>query len=318
MGTGEDLVGGPSPPIASTAIGSTVCRSARRVIRRRRPRRGPCTSRSYRTPCGAAWRSRSAGTRCEQGRRASTRQRGGCGSCSSTSSSWERPRRQPLLDKGWKMLSANGHDQDSRIRTADRAGRRARPPVVGGRGVAPAGRLVAVDTAGRTQAGTVGTADGHDRQVDLHHVAHDGHQVDLVALDREGVGSVTVNWYSSWTSLTSSPPTSTRQRRRSRASATAPHRPRRCPWTGSRVQAGDDRRVGDQSVVVQVDVLRQHLERDVTLRARAAEQFGGVDEEGWPHPDSLPGQPRSWSKKPFVGSSSSTSSTSRCWPIDRR
>ena len=49
------------------------------------------------TPCAAAWRSRSGGTRCAAGRPASRPQRGGCDSWTSTSSSWERPSLEGFL-----------------------------------------------------------------------------------------------------------------------------------------------------------------------------------------------------------------------------
>ena len=69
----------------------------RDVISRLRRRRGSCTSRTSGTPCAASWRCRSEGKCCEQECPASTRRRGGCGSSSSTSSSWERPQRVSRL-----------------------------------------------------------------------------------------------------------------------------------------------------------------------------------------------------------------------------
>ena len=82
--------GALSPPIASTAMGSSAAHGPRRSVDVDRPG-GRGTSRSCRTRRAAAWPRRTAGRRCGPARRAPHAAPDGCGSSTSTSSSWGRP-----------------------------------------------------------------------------------------------------------------------------------------------------------------------------------------------------------------------------------
>ena len=205
--------GARSPPMASTAIGSIDAGRGRWLQRRRRRRRGPCTSRRSGTRCAAAWLAATRAHAARRGARASTRRHGGCGSSTSTSSSWDGHRGLHWMN-GCRRLAAVSPDEIgrcTRLAAGELAG-----AATGRRRVdrAPAASCVELQRPGgpAVVATSVRRSRTDRRCRSTPHVGHRpgqssrhsgasgapsrtssrtiGGEVDLAVLDRERVGSI--------------------------------------------------------------------------------------------------------------------------------
>ena len=134
-----------------------------------------------------------------RGAPASRRRRDGCGSSTSTSSSWERP---SVSSPRWKRLSqASGREPTSRrsARSGDGTVRGSAPRALAAGRARPSGRratrcrsrtrpVVEVGAARRAQAGAVGPAQRGVGDAEQDVLADHRGQVELAVLDRERVG----------------------------------------------------------------------------------------------------------------------------------